>query len=230
MEFQSGEFAPLRPVEIVGLQVAPIDSYVIFTADGARDAFTSWSLEIRDEQRNLQNFGPYIQERVSLPGKTILGTRPSSDYIVTMVGKAKNGKTVKKEVPVHMVLWKPAENEEGMRFSVIFEINSSDAIKLYEKYLTEIVTPKIPKDGTVIIHGHTDIIGDPGHNQDLSVARANEVSAIIKAALLKANRTDVKFEVYGFGEDESMAPFNNNYPEERFYNRAVIIDIIPATK
>jgi hypothetical protein len=230
MEFQSGENAPLRPVEIVGLQVAPIDSYVIFTADGAREAFTSWSLEVRDEQGTLQNFGPYTQERVSLPGKRILGTRPSGNYKVTMVGMTKNGKTVKKEVPVHMVLWKPAENEEGMRYSIIFEINSSDAITIYEKYLAEIVTPKIPKDGTVIIQGHTDIIGDEAHNQDLSLARANEVSSIIKSALSKAGRTDVKFEVYGFGEDESMAPFNNNYPEERFYNRAVIIDIIPPAK
>ena len=228
MEFQSGENAPLRPVEIIGLQVAPIDSYVIFTADGANDAFSSWSLEVRDEQGSLQNFGPYTQDKVSLSGKTLLGTRPSGNYKVTMVGKAKNGKTIKKEVPVHMVLWKPAENEEGMRFSVIFEINSSDALKVYEKYLTDIVTPKIPKDGTVIIQGHTDIIGEPVHNQDLSVARANEVSSIIKSALSKAGRTDVKFEVYGFGEDETMAPFNNNYPEERFYNRAVIIDIIPA--
>lgn len=230
MEFQSGENAPLRPVEIVAMQEAPIDSYVIFTADGAKEAYTSWSIEVRDEQGSVQNFGPYTQERVSLSGKTLLGTRPSGNYKVKMVGKLKNGNTIKKEVPVHMVLWKPAENEEGMRFSVIFEINSSDAIKVYEKYLTDIVTPKIPKDGTVIIQGHTDMIGEEAHNQDLSVARANEVSAIIKSALSKAGRTDVKFEVYGFGEDESMAPFNNNYPEERFYNRAVVIDIIPPAK
>jgi outer membrane protein OmpA-like peptidoglycan-associated protein len=230
MEFQSGEYAPLRPVEILGMQEAPLDSYVTFNAQGARDAFSTWSLEVRDENNSLQNFGPYSQERVSIPGKSILGTRPSGDFKVTMVGKQKNGKTIKKEVPVHMVLWKPAENEEGMRFSIIFEINSSDAITMYNKYLTEIVTPKIIKDGTVIIHGHTDIIGDADHNMELSMARANEVEGILKSALTKAGRTDVKFEVYGFGEDEVLAPFNNNYPEERFYNRAVIIDIIPPAK
>jgi outer membrane protein OmpA-like peptidoglycan-associated protein len=146
---------------------------------------------------------------------------------VTMVGKTKSGKTVKKETPVHMVLWTPAENEQGMRFSIIFEFNSSQAIAVYEKYLTDIVTPKIPKDGTVIIHGHTDIIGEEANNLELSLARANEVKRIIENALTKAGRTDVKFDVYGFGEDESLAPFENKLVEERFYNRTVIIDIIP---
>jgi len=146
---------------------------------------------------------------------------------VTMVGQTKSGKTVKKYASVHMVLWTPSQREEGMRYSVIFEFNQSEAIALYEKYLTDIVTPKIPKDGTVVIHGHTDIIGDEATNMTLSLARANDVRGIIESALTKAGRTDVKFEVYGFGADQNLAPFENKYPEERFYNRTVIIDIIP---
>jgi outer membrane protein OmpA-like peptidoglycan-associated protein len=164
---------------------------------------------------------------VSIPGKSILGVRPAGDYFVTMVGKTNSGKTVRKETPVHMVLWTPPEKEEGMRYSIIFEFNESQAINIYERYLTDIVTPKIPKNGTVIVHGHTDIIGDEAHNLDLSLSRANEVRGIIESALSKAGRTDVKFEVYGFGEDQTLSPFENKYPEERFYNRTVIIDIIP---
>jgi outer membrane protein OmpA-like peptidoglycan-associated protein len=227
MEYQTGPNAPLAPVEIIGVQEAPLDSYVTFNVEGAKEAFSSWSLEIRDEKGAVQNFGPYTQEKVSIPGKSILGTRPEGNYNVTMVGKTKSGKTVKKEATVHMVLWTPSEREEGMRFSVLFEFNESQAITVYEKYLTDIVTPKIPKGGTVIIHGHTDIIGDEAHNLELSLARANEVRSIIEKALSNAGRSDVKFEVYGFGEDESLSPFENNFPEERFYNRTVIIDIIP---
>jgi outer membrane protein OmpA-like peptidoglycan-associated protein len=227
MEYQTGPNTPLKPVEIVGVQKAPLDSYVTFNAEGAKDAFSSWSVEARDEKGALQNFGPYTEERVSIPGKTILGARPEGDYKVTMVGKTKSGNTVKKETPVHMVLWTPPENEEMMRFSIIFEFNESQAISVYEKYLTDIVTPKIPKGGTVIIHGHTDIIGDEAHNLELSLARANEVRGIIESALSKAGRTDVKFEAYGFGEDQTLSPFENNFPEERFYNRCVIIDIVP---
>jgi outer membrane protein OmpA-like peptidoglycan-associated protein len=226
-EYQTGPDAPLAPVEIVDVQAAPLDSYVTFNVEGAKEAFSSWSLEIRDEKGAVQKFGPYTQEKVSIPGKFILGVRPAGDYLVTMVGQTKNGKTVRKETPVHMVLWTPSEREEGMRYSIIFEFNESQAINIYEKYLTDIVSPKIPKNGTVIVHGHTDIIGDETHNLDLSLARANEVRGIIERALSKAGRTDVKFEVYGFGEDQTLSPFENKYPEERFYNRTVIIDIIP---
>ncbi len=225
MEFQTGPDAPLKPVEFVAVQEAPLDSYVSFTVE--KNKFSSWSLEIRDEKGALQSFGPYTQDKVSIAGKSILGTRPMGDYKVTMVGQTSAGKTLKKETDVHMVLWKPSVNEEGMRFSVIFEFNESKALKMYEKYLTDIVTPKIPKNATVIIHGHTDIIGDEANNLKLSAARANEVKSIIENALAVLKRTDVKFDVYGFGEDDKLSPFENKYPEERFYNRTVIIDIIP---
>ena len=227
MEFQSGPDAPLKPVIINTVQEAPLDSYVSFNVEGAKEAFLSWSLELMDENGAIQKFGPYTDEKVSIPGKSILGSRSEGNYKATMTGQPKFGSKIVKEAPIHMVLWTLPENEEMMRFSVIFEFNDSKAISIYDKYLTEIVTPKIPKDGTVIIHGHTDIIGDKANNQTLSLARANEVKSIILNALVKVGRSDVKFEVYGFGEDQSLAQFENNYPEERFYNRTVIIDIIP---
>jgi outer membrane protein OmpA-like peptidoglycan-associated protein len=112
-----------------------------------------------------------------------------------------------------------------MRFSIIFEFDDSRAIALYEKYLTEIVTPKIPNGGKVIIRGFTDVIGDIDHNQRLSLLRANDVRKIMEASLKKSGRNDATFEVSGFGEDEKTSPFENKLPEERFYNRTVIIDI-----
>jgi len=227
MEFQSGPNAQLRPVEIAVSQEAPMDSYVSFNAEGAQKAFSSWSLEIRDDKNKLQTFGPYTRDQVNIPGKTIMGTRPQGDYKVTMVGQTKSGMTVRKDANVDMVLWTPGKNEEGMRFSVIYEFDESEAISIYEKYLAEIVIPKIPMGGTVMIHGHTDITGDEVYNQKLSLARANDVRGILAAGLAKAGRSDVKFEVQGSGEDQVLSPFENNYPEERFYNRTVIIDIIP---
>lgn len=230
MEFQTGPDAPLKPVEFNAIQAAPLDSYLSFDVAGAKEAFTSWSLEITDDKGKVQNFGPYTQEHVSIPGKSILGSRPQGDFSVAMVGQTKSGKTVRKETAVHIVLWTPDTNEQGMRFSVIFEFNKSSAIEIYEKYLTEVVTPKIPRNGIVIIHGHTDIVGETENNFELSVARANAVRRIIEKSLANADRTDITFQVYGFGEDESLAPFGNRYPEERFYNRTVIIDVIPGKK
>jgi outer membrane protein OmpA-like peptidoglycan-associated protein len=114
-----------------------------------------------------------------------------------------------------------------MRFSIIYEFNESKAIPLYEKYLRDVVTPKIPTGGTVIINGHTDIIGDEAYNLKLSLDRANNARSIIENSLTKAGRSDVKFVVQGFGEDQKLSPFENKFPEERFYNRTVIIDINP---
>jgi outer membrane protein OmpA-like peptidoglycan-associated protein len=227
MEFQSGPDTPLKPVEIIDIQIAPIDSYVSFNAEGADKAYSSWSLEVADEQGKIQNFGPYTQESVSIPGKTILGTRPEGDYKITMVGQTRSGKVIRKETKAHLVLWTPSKDEEMMRFSVLYEFNNAKAINIYAKYLTDVVIPKIPMGGKVIIHGHTDIIGGEDNNLKLSLARANDVREILEKGLSKAGSTDVKFEIHGFGEDQNLAPFNNKYPEERFYNRTVIIDIIP---
>jgi outer membrane protein OmpA-like peptidoglycan-associated protein len=227
MEFQSGPNSPLKPIEIVAVQEAPVDSYVTFNVKGANEAFTSWSLKITDSKGVSQNFGPYANENISIPGKLILGTRPEETFKVTMTGQTKNGSIIVKETNTHMVLWTPSEIEEGLRFSIIFEFDESKATTIYEKYLQEVVTPKIPKNGKVIIHGHTDVIGDLSYNQKLSLERANEVKSIIEKSLSKSGRSDVKFEILGFGEDENVAPFDNKLPEERAYNRTVIIDIIP---
>ena len=230
MEFQSGPDASLKPVQIVTSQEAPIDSYITFNNKGAGEALSYWSLQVADEQGKAQAFGPYTEDEVKIPGKSILGSRPEGDYTVKMIGQTKSGKIVEKETPVHMVLWTPAKTVEGMRYSIIYEFNTSKTIKMYEKYLTEVVTPKIPVGATVIIKGHTDIIGDETYNQTLSLSRANDIKNIIETALAKTGRKDVKFDVSGYGENENNAPFENKTPEERFYNRTVIIDIIPANK
>ena len=228
MEFQSGPDAQMKPVVINALQEAPAESYVTINNEGAKEALSSWSVQMTDEQGKVQSFGPYSEDVASIPGKSILGDRPEGDFKVKMVGQTKSGKIIEKETTMHVVLWTPAKIEEGIRYSIIYEFNKSKAIAIYEKYLTDIVTPKIPAGATVIIHGHTDIIGEEAHNLDLSLARANDVKGILASALSKAGRNDVKFEVNGFGEDENKSPFENKTPEERFYNRTVIIDIIPA--
>ena len=228
MEFQSGPAVTMKPVEIISVQEAPAESYVSVKVVGGNDAFSSWSLEFADETGKIQNFGPYTKEEVSIPGKTILGSRPEGNYKVTMIGQAKSGKVVRKETSAHMVMWTPPADEEMMRFSILYEFNKSKAISIYQSYLTDMVIPLIPNGGTVMIQGYTDIIGGEDSNLKLSVIRAKDAQTILESGLAKAGRSDVKLEVRGLGEDQSSAPFENKYPEERFYNRTVILDIIPA--
>lgn len=228
MEFQSGAGAQLKPVKIVALQEAPASSYVTFNNKGANEALSTWSLQITDEEGKMQSFGPYNQDEISIPGKVLLGSRPEGDFKVRMIGQNKSGKVVEKETPIHVVLWTPAKTEEGLRYSIIYEFNKSKANTIYEKYLTDVIAPKIAAGSTVIVHGHTDAIGEEVHNQKLSLARANDVKNIIESALSKVNRSDVKFQLNGYGENINQSPFDNNTPEERAYNRTVIIDIVPS--
>lgn len=222
-EFQSGSDA--KSSAMTPLQEAPAESNVVFSVKGANEAFSAWSVQLTDENGKVQSFGPYTQESVSLSSKSILGDKTQGDYKVALTGQTKSGKAVTKETTAHIVLWEPAKIDEGMRYSVIYEFNESKAISIYEKYLTEVVAPKIPVNGNVLIQGHADVIGDDTYNLKLSQERANDVRTIIEKALAKAGRNDVKFEVSGYGEDPSHSPFNNKFPEERFYNRTVIIDI-----
>ncbi|PKP02210.1 MAG: flagellar motor protein MotB [Bacteroidetes bacterium HGW-Bacteroidetes-6] len=227
MEFQSGPEAPLKPVVVEVEEEAPVESYVSFFADGSNESFESWSLEITDEDGVVQNFGPFTEEYVAIPGKTILGTRSKGDFKVNMVGKTENGYIIQQDTTVHLVLWTQPVDEELMRFSVLYGFNESNISPMYKKYLTDVVVPKIPAGGKIIIHGHTDMIGDAAYNQKLSLDRANNVKQIIENELIRIDRSNVKFDVVGLGEDVTTSPFDNKYPEERFYNRTVIIEIIP---
>jgi outer membrane protein OmpA-like peptidoglycan-associated protein len=225
MEFQSGKDVPLKPVEII-TEDQNFDGDVVFNVSGAKETLTLWSLQVKDEKGKTQNFGPYTDEQVGIPRKTIMGNQPEGDYKIVMSGTTKSGKNITQESTMHLVPYVAPVVQESIRFSVIYEFNESKSITMYEKYLTEIVAPKIPQNGTVIITGHTDIIGETNYNKTLSLARANDVKTILEKSLANKGRNDVKFEVHGEGEDEKLAPFENKFPEERFYNRTVVIDIV----
>jgi outer membrane protein OmpA-like peptidoglycan-associated protein len=175
----------------------------------------------------VQRFGPFTRENENIPGNRILGTHTQADYKVVMVGQTKMGRPVRKQGSLHLVRREEPKVQEALRFSILFEFNTSKTVATYSAFLTEMVTPLIPDGGTVIIHGHTDVIGDDEYNMTLSNQRTAEARSILELAVSKAGKSNVTFESYGFGEDISYSPFDNNLPEERCYNRTVIIDIVP---
>jgi outer membrane protein OmpA-like peptidoglycan-associated protein len=217
----------LRPVEITATQEDPLDSHVIFTASGSGELLKWWSVDLTDANGTRQSFGPFARDIITIPGKTILGANNSGSYKVTMLGETNNGVAVKKEASLNLV--RSTDNKQtGMRYSVLFDFDKSKSVAAYDKFLTDIVAPLIPENGTVIIHGHTDIIGEELYNHNLSHERATSSQKVLEQAIAKTGKKGIRFESYGFGEDLSLAPFDNKYPEERFYNRTVIIDIVPA--
>lgn len=222
-EFKSGPSTAI--VSATHQDEAPETSFVQLEVKGAEKALTSWYVQMEDSLGKSSTFGPFTKDMISLSGHSILENKPEGDYTIKLIGLTKSGKTIHQETKAHVVLWQPIQFDEGLRFSILFEFDESKAIGMYDNYLIEVVAPKIPKDGIVLIHGHTDTIGNVNYNLNLSKSRANEVKNTLEKALQQLGRTDVKFEITGFGEDSNYAPFQNEFPEERFYNRTVIIDI-----
>jgi len=221
----SSEF--LKPVYITSYQQDPLDSHVIFTNEGATEVLSSWNVEVTDDQGKMQTYGPYTLDQASVPGKTILQDKTQGNYTITMVGQTKKGVTVRKQSSVSLLKAEDSK-QEGLRYSILFDFDKSKTREAYEQFLINIVAPLIADNSTVIIHGHTDVIGEETYNLTLSRERASEAQRILERALSNSGKRGVRFETYGFGEDPQTAPFENNLPEERFYNRSVIIDIIPV--
>jgi outer membrane protein OmpA-like peptidoglycan-associated protein len=119
-----------------------------------------------------------------------------------------------------------AEGKEALRYSILFDFDESQTVETYTSFINQKIVPNIPDNSTVIIHGHTDNIGASTYNMKLSQQRAEAVRKIIEDGVLAAGRTNVKFDLFAFGQDDVYSPFENKLPEERFYNRTVIIDII----
>ncbi|MDB4926370.1 OmpA family protein [Mucilaginibacter sp.] len=219
----------MKPVQINAMQVDPLDSYVILNVDGAKKQFNSWSVNITDDRGTVQHYGPFTRDQESISGVTIVGNNPEGNYKIAMTGEAKNGTTVTKESTVHLMR-QDVTIQKGFRYSIIFDFDKAITIASYNKLLTDVVSPLIADGSTVIVHGHTDIIGEEEYNQKLSDSRAQQSQKMLEPTLAASGKNNVKFETLGFGEDSNHSPFENTLPEERFYNRTVVIDIIPANK
>jgi outer membrane protein OmpA-like peptidoglycan-associated protein len=227
VEITSSSSELLEPVQIISLQEEPLDSDVLFSVSNAEDYFASWSVVLTDENNKITRFGPFTSHQERVPGNVIIGSKTRGQYKVTLEGQTSDGQVVRKEETMKLLRSDEPEEAPGFRFSILFEFDQSKTVATYERFLTQQVIPLIPDGSSVIIHGHTDIIGEESHNLRLSQNRAQETMNIIGQGLAKVRKSKVKFDTYGFGEDVRRAPFNNDYPEERFYNRTVIIDIVP---
>jgi outer membrane protein OmpA-like peptidoglycan-associated protein len=215
----------MKPVNINTIQTDPLDSYVLLNVDGAKKELNNWSINVTDDKGVTQNYGPFTNDQESVSGIAMIGNSPEGDYKITMTGQAKNGTTVTKESTVHLIR-QDATIQKAFRYSVVFDFDKMNSIASYNKLLTDVVSPLITDGSTVVIHGHTDIIGDDEYNQKLSDSRAQQTQKVLESSL--GGKTNVKFETLGMGENNNSSPFENSLPEERFYNRTVVIDIIPA--
>ncbi len=217
----------MKPVQMSSTQINPLDTMVVFHVDSAKQLLSSWSVDVTDQTGTIKHYGPFKNNQESVSGTTILGNSPGGDYKLTMLGETNDGSIVKRETSIHLL--QPDKSVvKGLRYSIVFDFDKATTIATYKRFLADVVSPLITDGATVTIHGHTDIIGEDSYNQKLSDSRAQQAQQIIEGSLTKMGRTNVKFATTGFGGDVNHSPFDNKLPEERFYNRTVIIDIIPA--
>jgi outer membrane protein OmpA-like peptidoglycan-associated protein len=216
----------MKSVQVTNTQFDPLDSQVVMNVDSASQLLKSWSIAATDERGNVKRYGPFTSDQASVQGASLLGNSPEGDYKLTMTGETNKGTTVSKETSVHLV--RQTESvKKGYRYSIVFGFDKSVTVASYNRFLANVVAPLISEGSTVSIHGHTDIIGGEDHNQKLSESRAKETQRVLEHALANSGRNNVKFETSGFGANAAHSPFGNGMPEERFYNRTVIIDIDP---
>jgi len=216
------------PLHIKAVLTDPMDARIIFKADAIKgETLQSWTVKIKDEKGVVHNYGPYTKPLESISAKEILGDKSSGNYNVTLIGKTKENVEVRKDTTLHLERVEAPE-AESLRYSILFDFNKGETVATYETFIKESIVPLVTNNSTVIIHGHTDVIGSEEYNMKLSLERANDALDLLKTAINRAGKTGVKYELYGFGEDNKTAPFDNSLPEERFYNRTVIIDVIPA--
>lgn len=216
----------LKPVEVKARDKTKTNEQVSVDVVGAKEAFKSWSVEITDQNNKKQNFGPFTSEHENISAEGLLIDNSAGTYKLVMTGETKTGKKITKESTFNLSREKDNDIEE-LRYSILFEFDNSNSVILYEKFLKEIVAPAIPANSKVIISGHSDKIGAEAYNLKLSKERAYDAQKNLEIGLLSLGTNGVVFETTGYGEDFTTAPFDNILPEERFYNRTVLIDIVP---
>jgi len=224
VEVSSDNPAMLKPVEIQSLQTEPIDNDVALNIR-ANGPVESWMVTVTGDGFN-QTYGPYKGTAQRIDAKPILGTRASGNYTATVVATMPDGKTVTKTSNFSLVR-SELPPVTGQRYSTLFEFDDSRTVQTYDAFLRGEVAPRIPSGSTVVVHGHTDRVGTEDYNLELSNRRAQEARRVLEDELKKLGKT-ATFDSYGFGETEQRAPFGNENPEGRYYNRTVLIEVIPG--
>lgn len=217
-----------QPVSIISMQDEPIDNDIVFTVP-TDEKIASWRVEITEQGATPQTFGPYTNRSIArIDSKTLLGRKGEGRYTARAMILWKDGKETTTGVEeFRLVRSDDDEEESGTRYSILFEFDESKTVETYRDFLVKTVAPAIPDGASVIIHGHTDVSGDPDYNAKLAQKRCDAAREILQTELTRLGR-QAAFDSYGFGEDERRSPFNNTLPEQRYYNRTVVIEVVPG--
>lgn len=219
----------LKPAMLNSRQEEMLDNDIIVTIPENEDV-AFWSVDVIEEGKPVVTQGPYKGVYTArINAKELLGNKDENKFVMKVNMTKRDGSVVSSQDGQTVRLTKADANEkdaQGLRYSILFEFDESKTVQTYSDFLSQVVVPSIPDGATVIIHGHTDNIGANDYNAKLSQRRVEETQKLLTAYLNKAGK-NVKFDTFGFGEDANRTPFANASPEGRYYNRTVVIEVIP---
>jgi len=225
VEVLSDDLSLLKPVRIESTQIEPIDNDLVLNVTPS-GPIADYTVTISGSGYT-QTYGPFRSNTQRIDARPLLMNNSSGTYTATVTARTADNRTITKSTDFSLTrMTNPPVT--GTRYSILFEYDESKTVQTYDQFLRQQVAPQIPTNSTVVIHGHTDRIGLDDYNFELSTKRAAEAVNILKDEMNKAGRT-VTFDSYGFGENEERAPFQNGTPEGRYYNRTVLIEIIPGS-
>jgi len=211
----------LRPLPYTIRDESSIDNdMVFFISDDVM--FKSWTVSITGEN-NSMNFGPFKTNRERINVAPLMRGINEGKFNAKVVITLQDGKQVTEDIGFKLLKGKDSKN--ASRYLMIFDYNKSDAVLTYETKIRKEITPGMNVGNTVVIHGHTDIIGNEASNQKLSQERADQAKRIVDDELGKENKK-VNVQAIGIGQTNMQYTFDNEYPEGRMYNRNVFIEII----
>lgn len=216
----------LRPVAIRTAQGAPIENDLVLDVRPGV-AVSEWKVEVVGSG-TTKTYGPFNGLTQRVDAQQILGESENGSYTARVTATTTDGSVLVKEVPFTLAR-RPGASVTDKRYSILFEYDESKTVQTYETFLRQEVAPKIENGSTVFIYGYTDKVGEEDYNSKLSLNRTTAAQKIIADQLGSMGR-NVTFYTYGFGEGEYLAPFPNQTPEGRYYNRTVIIEIVPGAQ
>jgi outer membrane protein OmpA-like peptidoglycan-associated protein len=215
----------VKPVRIMSTQEEPLGNDIVVTLPNDT-MFASWSVELVDDAGAVHTFGPFTGAIGRVAAKPLLDGSVEAGYTARILATTREGRTMRSGTrDVRLERATGTDEQTADRYSILFEFDESKTVQTYEKFLAETVAPAIPHGAVVVVHGHTDMIGDDDYNAKLSQKRAEETQRILARELDRAGK-HVTFDAYGFGEDERRAPYSNERPEHRYYNRTVVIEVV----
>jgi len=210
-----------KPVPYTIREESSIDNDMIFSIND-NVKFKNWTIAITGENKTM-NFGPFKSNWERINPTPLMRGLDEGKFNAKVNINLQDGKQVSEDVDFK--LYKERELKNASRYLMIFDYNKSDPVMVYETKIRKEIVPGMNTGNRVIVHGHTDIIGNEEGNQKLSQERADQAKKIIDNQLGRDNKK-IDVQALGTGQSIMQYTFDNQYPEGRMYNRNVFVEVI----